>query len=206
VGNPANQLAARMPARRESSICSNPLVFWGNRPPFRQNSPGGIKMLAKLSISTFLSLCLFGQSALALAGDSDKQDQSAQAKPSDTAASDTAASDTAKLIAVEKQMIDQSNAQRAKYGLPPLAVDQSLEKTARGHAVWMTNNRAMQHSNQNVGENIAMGQHTPTEAFTDWMNSPGHRANILNSSYKRTGVAAYQTPDGTIYWCQQFLP
>ena len=37
------------------------------------------------------------------------------------------------------------------------------------------------------------------------MNSPGHRANILNPGYRRIGVAAYRTPEGTVYWCQQFL-
>jgi uncharacterized protein YkwD len=110
------------------------------------------------------------------------------------------------LIEVEQQMIQQTNSQRAKYGLPPLVVDQNLEKTARTHTAWMTNNRSLQHTSQNVGENIAMGQRTTDEAVGDWMASPGHRANILNTSYKRTGVAAFKTPDGTIYWCQQFLP
>jgi hypothetical protein len=110
------------------------------------------------------------------------------------------------LIDVEKQMLEKTNAQRTHYGLPPLVVDRSLIQTARAHAAWMTNNQTLQHTSKNVGENIAMGQHTTDEAVTDWMASPGHRANILNSSYKRTGVAAYRTKDGTIYWCQQFLP
>ena len=110
------------------------------------------------------------------------------------------------LIDVEKQMLEKTNAQRAHYGLPPLVVDRSLIQTARTHAAWMTNNQSLQHTSKSVGENIAMGQHTTDEAVNDWMASPGHRANILNSSYKRTGVAAYRTKDGTIYWCQQFLP
>jgi uncharacterized protein YkwD len=158
-------------------------------------------MSCKLLITTFLSLFLFGFVAVATAGDSDAKAQSAKDN-----SKDAVSKDSPKLFEVEKQMIEQTNAQRAKYGLPPLALDQSLEKTARSHTVWMTNSRTFQHSNINVGENIAMGQHTTGEAVTDWMNSPGHRANILNSSYKRTGVAAFQTPDGTIYWCQQFLP
>lgn len=160
-------------------------------------------MISKLCITTLLSMVLFVQAALAVAEDAAKPSQSIEDKTS-TSTADTAKDQ--KLIEVEKQMIDQTNAQRAKYGLPPLAIDQSLEKTARSHAVWMTNNRSLQHTSANVGENIAMGQRTTGEAVNDWMNSPGHRANILNTSYKRTGVAAYQTPDGTIYWCQQFLP
>jgi uncharacterized protein YkwD len=112
----------------------------------------------------------------------------------------------AELTEVEQQMLEKTNAQRARYGLPPLRAVRRLIRTARSHAAWMTNNRALQHTNQPVGENIAMGQHTTDEAVHDWMNSPGHRANILSSSYTQTGVAAYRTPDGTIYWCQQFSP
>lgn len=109
------------------------------------------------------------------------------------------------LNTTEVQILEKTNAQRAKYGLPPLVLDRSLEKSARSHATWMTNARTLQHTSKPVGENIAMGQRTSDEAVSAWMNSPGHRANILNNSYKRIGVAAYQTPDGTIYWCQQFL-
>ncbi|HTQ37421.1 MAG TPA: CAP domain-containing protein [Pirellulales bacterium] len=158
-------------------------------------------MCSKLRVSALFGAFLFGQAAMVLANDSDSQARSAPAKTSETTAPTGP-----KLFEVERQMIEQTNAQRAKYGLPPLLIDQSLENTARSHTIWMTNNRALQHSTANIGENIAMGQQTTSEAVTDWMNSPGHRANILNSSYKRTGVAAYRTPDGTIYWCQQFLP
>ncbi|HEY2883431.1 MAG TPA: CAP domain-containing protein [Pirellulales bacterium] len=114
--------------------------------------------------------------------------------------------DSGNLAEVEQQIVDKTNAERAKYGLPPLALDKGLEKTARTHAAWMTNNHTLQHTSQNVGENIAMGQRNSTEAVSAWMASSGHRANILSGSYKRIGVAAYQTTDGTTFWCQQFLP
>lgn len=107
---------------------------------------------------------------------------------------------------VEKQIVEQTNAQRARYGLPPLVVDRSLVQSARTHAAWMTNNRSLQHTSQPVAENIAMGQRTTDEALNSWMNSSGHRANILNGGHRRIGVAAYRTPEGTIFWCQQFLP
>jgi uncharacterized protein YkwD len=179
------------------------LTFF-SEPAIAGGTPGGgIAMMSKLCVTTLIAMVLFVQATFAVAEDA-KQTQANEDKTSTSTAD--SAKDGQKLIEVEKQMMDQINAQRAKYGLPPLAVDQSLEKTARSHAVWMTNNRALQHTNANVGENIAMGQRTTGEAVNDWMNSPGHRANILNSSYKRTGVAAYQTPDGTVYWCQQFLP
>jgi uncharacterized protein YkwD len=158
-------------------------------------------MFWKRTVLALVGVFFVAFAAIALANDSDQQARTAPAK-----ASDDVTVARPKLFEVEQQMIEQTNAQRAKYGLPPLVVDQSLEKTARTHTIWMTNNRALQHSTDNIGENIAMGQQTTSEAVTDWMNSPGHRANILNTSYKRTGVAAYRTPDGTIYRCQQFLP
>jgi|SRR5436190_3182582 uncharacterized protein YkwD len=130
----------------------------------------------------------------------------AKATSTSTASAATVKPAEANLIEVEKQMLEKTNAQRARYGLPPLVVDRSLIQTARSHAAWMTNTQTLQHTSKNVGENIAMGQHTTDEAVSDWMASPGHRANILNSGYKRTGVAAYRTKDGTVYWCQQFLP
>ena len=61
------------------------------------------------------------------------------------------------------------------------------------------------HGRDAVAENIASGQSTPGEAIRDWMNSAGHRANILNARYTRIGAAAYRGPDGQVYWCQQFL-
>ena len=106
---------------------------------------------------------------------------------------------------IEARIVERTNAQRARHGLPPLSVDNRLLGSARRHAAWMTNARSMTHTTQPVGENIAMGQHSSSEVLTAWMNSPGHRANILNPGYRRIGVAAYRTPEGTVYWCQQFL-
>ncbi len=106
---------------------------------------------------------------------------------------------------VETEIIRQTNATRAKYGRPPLVVDQNLLKSARRHARWMTHNRTMRHMSAPVAENIAMGQRSTSQVMQVWMNSPGHRANILNQNYGRIGVAAYRSPDGKTFWCQQFL-
>ena len=54
-----------------------------------------------------------------------------------------------------------------------------------------------------AGENIASGQKSASEVVNAWMNSPGHRANILNSSYSRIGTASVNI-DGTLYWVQLF--
>jgi uncharacterized protein YkwD len=106
---------------------------------------------------------------------------------------------------IEARIIERTNVQRARHGLRPLIVDVGLLRSARRHAAWMTNSRSMVHTSQAVGENIAMGQNSSGEVVNTWMNSSGHRANILNPGYTRIGVAAYTTPEGTIYWCQQFL-
>ena len=54
-----------------------------------------------------------------------------------------------------------------------------------------------------AGENIASGQKSASEVVNAWMNSPGHRANILNSSYSRIGSASVNI-NGTLYWVQLF--
>ena len=108
------------------------------------------------------------------------------------------------LLQIEQNIITFTNAERARYGLGPLKTGEELVKSARGHATWMTLNRTLRHTSLPVAENIAMGQRNSKEAVADWMASPGHRSNILNRGYRRIGAAAYRTPDGTIYWCQQF--
>lgn len=55
-----------------------------------------------------------------------------------------------------------------------------------------------------AGENVAYGQRTPEEVMQAWMNSSGHRANILNSSYKEIGIGVYYK-NGTYYWSQLFI-
>ncbi len=103
----------------------------------------------------------------------------------------------------EMSVISQANAQRARYGLPPLAVDSQLMSSASRHAQWMASNRNLTHG-RGVAENIAMGQTSASEAMRSWMNSSGHRANILGSGYTRIGVAVAYSSNGTPYWCQQF--
>ena len=55
-----------------------------------------------------------------------------------------------------------------------------------------------------VGENIAYGYPTPARVMDGWMNSPGHRANILDAHFTELGVAKAVAPNGTCYWVQIF--
>ena len=59
-------------------------------------------------------------------------------------------------------------------------------------------------SYRTAGENIAMGQTSPSQVMNGWMNSEGHRANILNSSFTKIGVGVVQNASGRYYWTQHF--
>jgi uncharacterized protein YkwD len=113
--------------------------------------------------------------------------------------------DGVKLEMIEANIVSYTNYERSQYGLPPLTVDKELMETAREQAEWMTRNQSLVHTQQPVAENIAMGQPHSSDAVRAWMNSSGHRANILNSGHSRIGVAAFRTASGIIFWCQQFL-
>lgn len=117
--------------------------------------------------------------------------------------SGAAVQDTAGLSQVESAVIAKTNAARARSGLPPLAADGQLMNGARNHARWMARNRNLSHGS-GVTENIGMGQTSASEAVSSWMNSNGHRANILGGGHTRIGVAMVHSADGTAYWCQQF--
>ena len=105
---------------------------------------------------------------------------------------------------LEQEVIERVNQERARYGMGPVELDVNLMNNSRRHTAWMIHRRSFSHSGMPVAENIAMGQSSPAEAMHSWMNSSGHRANILNRGHRRIGVACYAAPNGTIYWCQQF--
>lgn len=113
--------------------------------------------------------------------------------------------DNPDLHPIETGVIERTNAVRARYGLRPLVADVRLMRQARRHTAWMARARSMQHSGGAI-ENIAMGQRSPDEVVNTWLADPPHAAPILNAGYTKIGVAAYRTPEGTIFWCQQFRP
>jgi uncharacterized protein YkwD len=145
---------------------------------------------------------MFGQvvvmMALGLTGD-----MPTEAKPAQEV--QQAAEPSLQLTPTESAMLEQTNQQRTARGMRPLVVDPSLVESARKHANWMASMRSMRHTSAPVGENIAMGQPTVESVIRTWMNSSGHRANILSRSWNRLGAAAYTSPEGRVYWCLQFL-
>lgn len=112
------------------------------------------------------------------------------------------------LTALEKQMLDLHNQERAAQGLPTLCVHPALQQAARAHSKEMIAKDYFSHNSYNgesfsaritrfgydwtaCAENIASGTGSRGEAapvFRGWMNSSGHRSNILNSRYKEVGI------------------
>lgn len=127
--------------------------------------------------------------------------------------------DAGQLSQFEQQVVELTNQERAKYGLSALEVDNELSKVAREKSRDMQINNYFDHNSptygspfdmmraygidyRSAGENIAKGQQTPEEVVNAWMNSEGHRANILNSSFTHIGVGYIE--QGNI-WTQQFI-
>lgn len=110
------------------------------------------------------------------------------------------------------------NAERAKEGLAALQMDSSLNSAAQVRAKEIVT--SFSHTRPNgsncftalseagikyngSGENIAYGQKTPAEVVNAWMNSAGHRANIMSSKFTKIGVGCHNS-NGTYYWSQFF--
>ncbi|MFM8269298.1 MAG: CAP domain-containing protein [Pseudomonadota bacterium] len=109
------------------------------------------------------------------------------------------------LSETERLVIKYTNEERMKRGLPALQVASSLLNLSRQKSANMARLRNMSHSvspQPNGGENIAWNQANAREVVRTWMNSDGHRANILSRRYSTIGVAV-ATGDGP-YWTQMF--
>ncbi|MFF8381441.1 sigma-70 family RNA polymerase sigma factor [Streptomyces sp. NPDC015661] len=119
----------------------------------------------------------------------------------------------------EQQVISLVNEERAKAGCGPLTEHPLLTKAAQGHSDDMAARDFFDHTNpdgdgpgeritaagyawSSYGENIAKGQTTAAQVMESWMNSPGHRANILNCGFKEIGVGLHTS--GGPYWTQAF--
>jgi uncharacterized protein YkwD len=111
--------------------------------------------------------------------------------------------DCSTMTEAESQIVAETNSARAAAGLPELVVDCRLMGRARRHANRMATESFFRHSDGAI-ENIASGQPHAQAAVRTWLGSPGHRANIMNRSYTRIGVAGFVGRDGKTYWVQQF--
>jgi uncharacterized protein YkwD len=122
-------------------------------------------------------------------------------------------------LSYEQQVINLVNAERAKEGLAPLTLSTKVAAAARMRAKEIMSSfshtrpdgssfaTALKEQNvsyRRAGENIAWGQKSPETVVNAWMNSEGHRANIMNANFTSIGVGYYQV-NGVSYWCQLFI-
>lgn len=122
-------------------------------------------------------------------------------------------------LTFEREVVRLVNEQRMQNGLKPLQENWELSRVARYKSQDMVDNRYFSHTSptygspfqmikdfglsfRTAGENIAYGQRTPQAVVNAWMNSSGHRANILNPSYTQIGVGYVEKGH---YWTQMFI-
>lgn len=108
-----------------------------------------------------------------------------------------------------RELFFATNAERIKAKVLPLQMDESLMDGASEWAGSMFTKGRLQHDRSAGFENIAWGQQTIDEVIRVWMNSPGHRQNILNRKHTKLGVGfcGKRNTDGSlsnIYWVQRF--
>jgi len=145
---------------------------------------------------------------------------------------DTQISDTTKpsennpgigeLSDLEAQVLKLVNIERANEGVPALTINMEVTNVARAKSVDMINNNYFDHKSPKygsmtdmlnvfgiqysaAGENIAKGQNTADAVMKAWLNSPGHRANILSSTFTQIGISCVTDANGTAYWTQLFI-
>nr|AFD03094.1 putative hypothetical protein [uncultured bacterium 8] len=119
------------------------------------------------------------------------------------------------------EVVALTNAERAAAGLPPLAEDPLLTRVAQAHSADMVARAFYSHTTpdgsepwhraaaagstrRTIGENIACGQRSPAEVVQGWMDSPGHRANILKPAFTHLGVGFAGGGSAGTYWTQLF--
>ncbi|KAJ49179.1 putative YkwD family protein/spore coat assembly protein SafA [Clostridium tetanomorphum] len=124
--------------------------------------------------------------------------------------------------ALESEVVRLVNIERSKHGLPALKENWELSRVARYKCTDMINKNYFSHTSPTygspfnmmesfglrfsaAGENIAMGQRTPVEVVNAWMNSPGHRSNILSPNFTQIGVGLAKNKNGICYWTQMFI-
>lgn len=126
-----------------------------------------------------------------------------------------------RIKAIEHQVIQLVNQERQKYGLSSLRPNWELSRVARHKSQDMRDNHYFSHTSpiygspfemmkayglsySYAGENIAMGQTTAQKVMQGWMNSEGHRNNILSSNFTSIGVGYAEGGTGKYYWTQMF--
>ena len=123
----------------------------------------------------------------------------------------------------DAELLQLTNEERRKAGVPALQLSPQLDRAAQGHAEDMVRNNFFSHTGSNgstlvtrvgaagyaysfAGENIAAGGATPAQTIQQWMNSPGHRQNLLSRNFTQIGFGYVSAPSTAYghYWVQVF--
>ncbi len=159
-------------------------------------------------------------------GNSGSGNDDITSKPSEDGSSSSGSSNSGQTSAAPagyaSEVFDLVNSQRSANGQSALTYNTEAAKVAQAKAEDMAANNYFSHTSptygsafdmlkangisySSAGENIAKGQTSSSSVMNAWMNSSGHRANILSSSYKSVGVGCAVDSSGTLYWVQVFI-
>ncbi|MBM7097427.1 LysM peptidoglycan-binding domain-containing protein [Bacillus sp. H-16] len=136
--------------------------------------------------------------------------------------SQTSEQTSSELSEFEQEVVRLTNEERAQHGLPELEIAEDVSEVARDKSADMRDNNYFDHNSPThgspfdmmrsygvdynaAGENIAAGQQTPEQVVDAWMNSQGHRENILSSNYTEIGVGHVEGGQYGHYWTQMFI-
>ena len=152
----------------------------------------------------------------------DKNDNIVNKPNTDNNTSDNNQNTTGSFSSFQKEVVRLVNVERTKRGLSELTLNTQLSNVATLKSQDMINKNYFSHTSptygspfdmmkqfnisyRTAGENIAMGQKTPAEVVNAWMNSQGHRENILNANFTEIGIGVAKSSNGTLYWTQMFI-
>lgn len=148
--------------------------------------------------------------------------QSGQSTEEDNAGAGTDTAERADATKQAKEVLELVNKERAKVGAKPLTLSSSLTNIATIKAKDMSDKGYFDHTSPTygspfdmlkrfgvqysaAGENIAAGQKDANEVMDSWMNSSGHRANILKAEYEQIGIGYVEGGQYGTYWVQLFI-
>nr|WP_281201115.1 CAP domain-containing protein [Orenia metallireducens] len=140
----------------------------------------------------------------------------------ETPQQDQAPAADASISALEQEVVRLVNVERQKQGLQPYKHNSQVSNIARRKSEDMRDKKYFSHQSPTygspfemlnqfgveftaAGENIAKGQQTAAAVMNSWMNSPGHRKNILSEKFTEIGVGLAKDANGTTYWTQMFI-
>ena len=155
-------------------------------------------------------------------GNNNNQNNNNTNDKNDNSTSNDNQSTTGTFSSFQKEVTRLVNVERSKRGLSELSFNSELSNVATLKSQDMINKNYFSHTSPTygspfdmmkqfnisyraAGENIAMGQKNPAEVVNAWMNSQGHRENILNPNFTDIGVGVAKSSNGTLYWTQMFI-